>query len=115
MKCFCVHRERQPPFYGPVGHIVVPDYLRETIPLPAAARVRSIYSVDVGIAHVRSQTLTIRDNSALSEEGIRFYQELGKYRYFYAETRTGSAYVFGQIGVTCKYIQSEGYGKPSGL
>ena len=56
----------------------------------------------VGIAHVRSQTLTIRDNSALSEEGIRFYQELGKYRYFYAETRTGSAYVFGQIGVTCK-------------
>ena len=27
MKCFCVHRERVPPFYGPVGHIAVPDDL----------------------------------------------------------------------------------------
>ena len=29
MNCFYVHRERQPPFYGPVGHIGVPDELRE--------------------------------------------------------------------------------------
>ena len=28
MKYFCVHRERLPPFYGPVGHIGVPDDLR---------------------------------------------------------------------------------------
>ena len=27
MNCFCVHRERLPPFYGPVGHIAVPDDL----------------------------------------------------------------------------------------
>ena len=27
MNCFCVHRERVPPFYGPVGHIGVPDDL----------------------------------------------------------------------------------------
>ena len=30
MKCFCVHRERVPPFYGLVGHIGVPDDLRGT-------------------------------------------------------------------------------------
>ena len=36
MKRFCVHRERQPPFYGPVGHIGVPDDLRgdDTIASP---------------------------------------------------------------------------------
>ena len=29
MKWFCAHRERLPPFYGPVGHIGVPDDLHE--------------------------------------------------------------------------------------